>query len=78
MRFTKQHTRDSFQEFSTKARDSGFQTHEFRKSKNAHRERFAKEMAKEKNELNRTNIFGVLATAQIMMISAVMTHDDKG
>ena len=61
-------TRDSFQEFSTKARESGFQTHGFRKSKNAHRERFAKEMAKEKNEVNRTNIIGVLATAQIMMM----------
>ena len=47
-----------FQEFSAKARESGFQTRGCRERKNPHRERLAKETAKEKSESNRTNRWG--------------------
>ena len=58
------------QEFSAKARKSGFQTHGCHERKNPHRERFAKEMAKERIA-SRTKIIGVLAAAQQLCFTSL-------
>ena len=57
-----------FSGFSAKARESVFQTRGCRERKTPHCERFAKEMAKGRQ--NRTQSIGVSATAQMPLYSS--------